>query len=123
MHMDRRNQIVILLLLISACLAPQHLSAAQIAVEAEDFTDFYDFAYTPIGPYPFGYIVTLRGLDTPGEWVEYTLPVTAYGSYSYSMICWGDYGVHYSFNLYFIPDSGGTTQVITVSFTGLGCFT
>jgi hypothetical protein len=112
-----------ILALFFVCLNIGAASAEQIVVEAEDYVDFYDFAFTIIGPLPVGIIVALQGLDMSGEWTEYTLPVAAYGSYSFSMICWGDYGVSYSFNLYFTPESGGDTQAITVSFVGKGCFT
>lgn len=125
MQLERQTFRPITLAIILACLVALPAYAAQIVVEAEDYIDFYNYAFTYIGPLPVGVgsIVTLQGLDYPGEWVDYTLPVSAYGSYSYSMICWGDYGVTYTFNLYFIPDSGGDTQVITVSFVGKGCFT
>jgi len=116
------NPIALALLII--CLAAAPARAAQIVVEAENFNNFYDYANDPIVSYTVGTtLVTLYGLDSFGEWVEYTLPVTAYGSYSFSMICWGDLGVTYTYNVYFIPESGGDTQAITASFTGTGCFT
>lgn len=123
MQFERQPFTPIALALLLVCFAAGPASAEQIVVEAEDYIDYYDYAVEPIVPFPIGLIVTLKGLDTPGEWTEYTLPVTAYGSYSFSMICWGDLGVTYTFNLYFMPDSGGETQSITTSFTGTGCFT
>lgn len=123
MQFERQPFTPITIALLLICFAAVPTQAAQIVVEAENYIDFYDYAFDPIAPLPVGIIVALQGPDYPGEWVEYTLPVSAYGSYSYSMICWGDYGVSYTFNLYFIPESGGATQAITVSFVGLGCFT
>jgi hypothetical protein len=113
-------RILIPLLFLTLVAAPT--SAEQIVVEAEDFIDFYDIGFNPIMQYTAGIYVTLMGPDYPGEWVEYTLPVTAYGSYSFSMLCWGDDGVKYLLNIYFMPDSGGEIQSITASFTGAGCF-
>jgi hypothetical protein len=115
------NPIALSLLLL--CLAVGPVSAAQIKVEAEDYIDSYDITYDPITTLTVGVVDVLQGPDYSGEWVEYTLPVSAYGSYSFSMICWGDLNVSYIFNIYFIPDSGGPQQMITASFTGKGCFT
>jgi hypothetical protein len=122
MHLQRQvfTLLVVALPILSIAAAP--VSAEQIVVEAEDFIDSYDIAFNPIEQYTAGIYVTVMGPDYPGEWVEYTLPVAAYGSYSFLMLCWGDDGVTYLFNVYFIPDSGGETQSITASFTGSGCF-
>lgn len=123
MHIVRGYSLPAGLTLIFACLVSMPLSAAQITVEAEHFTAFHDITFNPIEQYTVGMYVTLRGPDFPGEWVEYALPVSEFGSYSFSMICWGDLGITYTFNVYFVPDSGGETQSITTSFTGTGCFT
>jgi hypothetical protein len=66
--------------------------------------------------------VYLQGLDYPGEWTKYALPVTAFGSYTVTMICWGDNAIPYHLRLYLTPQSGGDTQVIDFQFLGKGCF-
>jgi hypothetical protein len=109
---------------LCVALAATNAVAAQIVVEAETFNNFYDYAADPISIYPVGTaLVTLHGLDSEGEWVEYTMSVAAFGSYSFSMICWGDLGVTYTYNVYFTPVPGGDPQAITASFMGTGCFT
>ncbi len=123
MQLYRPRFTPLILALLLVCSNTGTASADQIVVEAEDYVGFYDFAFDMIGAMPVGYITVLQGLDMSGEWTEYTLPVANYGSYSFSMICWGDLGVPYSFNLYFTPEAGGATQAITVSFVGKGCFT
>jgi hypothetical protein len=122
MQLCRQRFTPLVLALFFVCFNTGTASAEQIVVEAEDYVDFYDFAYDMIGTLPIGTVEVLQGLDMSGEWTEYTLPVSAYGSYSFSMICWGDQYVPFSFNIYFTPESGGDTQAITVSFTGEGCF-
>ena len=119
----RHSAAITLLAIAIACAVSVSVRAEQIVVEAEDYLSYYDFAYTLISPLNVGLTVVLQGLDMSGEWTEYTLPVTAYGSYSFSMVCFGDLNMPYVFNVYFIPKSGGTQQMITVSFTGKGCFT
>ncbi len=96
------------------------LSAEQIVVEAENYTDFYDFMGNAITLYS---PTILQGPDYPGEWVEFTLPVSVYGTYNFSMLCWGLNDITYIFDVYFIPDSGGDIQSITATFVGAGCFT
>lgn len=123
MQLYKTRIIPIVLALLMISLGSGAASADQLVVEAEDFVDFYDFAFDMITALPYGYDVVLKGLDMSGEWTEYILPVTNYGSYSFSMICWGDQYVPFSFNIYFTPESGGDVQAITVSFTGNGCFT
>ncbi len=123
MQLGKTRIIPIILAVLLVSLGSGAASADQLVVEAEDYVDYYDFAFDMIGALPIGYTVVLQGLDISGEWAEYTVPVVNYGSYSFSMICWGDQYVPFSFNLYFTPESGGDTQTMTVSFTGKGCFT
>ncbi len=123
MRYGRNTILRLAIALLCLGLAAAPIRAAQIVTQGEDYIDYYDLGGLLIGPYPVGVITVLQGLDISVEWVEYTLPVSAYGSYSFSMICWGDLYVPYTFNVYFIPESGGFQQQISVSFTGKGCFT
>ena len=51
----------------------------------------------------------------------YDMNVSAYGTYSFLMLCWGDYNVPYHLKLYLTPAAGGITQTIDIEFTGKGC--
>lgn len=107
-----------------AFLLPQCGTARgeNVRIEAEDFNAYHDISAYPIGTYTYLSYVTLQGLDYPGEWTEYTAPVTAYGRYAVTMLCWGDTGIAYRLRLYITPESGGGTQTIDFEFLGKGCF-
>lgn len=94
--------------------------AEQIVVQGESYTDFYDFMGNAITLYS---PTILQGPDFMEEWVEFSMPVSIYGTYDFSMLCWGLSGVSYSMIVYFIPDSGGDIQSTTTTFVGAGCFT
>ena len=122
MRSGRKTILLPAILFLCVALAAAPAFAAQIVVEGENYTDFYDIAFNPIQLYTSGSYITLMGPDYPGEWVEYTFTVSAYGSYAFSMICWGDYDVSYLFNVYITSNTSDQTQVITTDFEGSGCF-
>jgi hypothetical protein len=111
-------------LIVAALLLPGYrpAMAANISIEAENYFAFNEILSIPIGTYTSGTVVYLRGLDYPGEWTKYFLPVFDFGSYNVTMSCWGDLGVYYHLRLYIIPQSGGDTQTIDFEFVGNGCF-
>ena len=94
--------------------------AEQIVVQGESYTDSYDFMGNPITLYS---PTILQGPDFMEEWVEFAMSVSIYGTYDFSMLCWGLNGISYSMIVYFIPDSGGDIQSTTTTFVGAGCFT
>ncbi|MCK4350278.1 MAG: hypothetical protein KAX13_05430, partial [Candidatus Krumholzibacteria bacterium] len=86
------RSIIISLFIASLATAPVSVRSETIKVEAEAFVDFYESGlYYPIR----GVLLRLEGLDYPGEWTEYNMNVSAYGTYSFLMLCWGDFNVPY----------------------------
>ena len=110
--------IAISLLIASIVPVPAQVRSETIRVEAEDFVDFYESGLYDL---IHVYLLRLEGLDYPGEWTEYDMNVSAYGTYSFLMLCWGDYNVPYHLKLYLTPAAGGITQTIDIEFTGKGC--
>ncbi len=117
--MSKTKRLIIIPLFAAAiALAPMPASALTIKIEAEDFVDFYESGLiTEIREY----LSRLEGLDYPGEWTEYTMNVSAYGTYSFLLLCWGDFGVPYHLQLHLTPILGGDTQTIDINFVGKGC--
>lgn len=97
--------------------------AETVYVENENFVDFYDIQYSLIQAQPApachggGMLV---GLDANGEWVEYDLTVSSFGTWSVDMIARGDLNIGYSFQLTATGKQSGQSQTIDVLYTGAG---
>ena len=117
--MRKARLIIISLFIASIALAPASVRSETLKVEAEAFVDFYESGqYLLIREY----LLRLEGLDFPGEWTDYNMNVSAYGTYSFLILCWGDFNVPYHLRLHLTPILGGTTQTIDINFLGKGCF-
>jgi hypothetical protein len=97
-------------------LAPCSARAIDVYVQAEDFTS--SFNVMPENIRADG--GALLGLDFPGEWAEFQVPVSAFGTYLLSMRCWGNENAPYLFHLVTTPVAGEEPQTITLSFAGRG---
>ncbi len=114
----RKKQIFFLILLLSVVLPVSALSVG-IKIEAEDFTDYHDIAFGMIRVEEdmgcsSGYF--LAGLETPDEWTEYAIPVSAFGLYSAQIKIRGDVGESYLLRMIFTADVSGDTQTVDISF-------
>ena len=97
--------------------APSLVCAIQVVVQAEDYKSANDIDYVPIQPS----ISYLEGLDYPGEWTQYQLQTTGYGTYQVTLKCWGALNVQYSLQLVTMPVQGDNpSQTIDFSFIGRG---
>lgn len=110
----------ILLALVPAAAPAQ---TPGLGIENEDYTAFYDVGGTLMRKVILsgcsgGYI--LVGLDSPGEWVQYSVLPLAYGYYSFNLMARGDYGVEYDFKLIFTPTGPGNAQSVEFVFMGQG---
>lgn len=110
--------IIISLFIASIAPVPIQVRSETIRVEAEDFVGFYESGLYDL---IHVYLLRLEGLDYPGEWTEYDMKVSAYGTYSFLLLCWGDGGVPYHLQLHLTPALGGETQTIDINFIGEGC--
>jgi len=104
-------------------LAPASSRAQRLTIEAESFTSYSDTGGDQIQSLPLsgcsgGYF--LFGLDTPGEWTQYDVPVTVPGVFSFALKCRGALNREYSFRAVFTPVSGGSAQTVGFNFTGQG---
>ena len=114
---------IALLILAVALAAPAASPAQSVWFEAENYTDYYDFAFSPIqvlyvSGCSNGYI--LYGLDTIDEWVEYTFSVSSFGIYSFTMHCQADQNQPYTVQIRLTGGTSGQVQVFEVQFTGTG---
>ncbi len=118
--MSRTARLIIISLFIaSLATAPVSVRSETIKVEAEAYVDYYESGlYKLISKY----LLRLEGLDYPGEWTEYNINVSAYGTYSFLMLCWGDFNVPYHLKLHVTPALVGVTQTIDINFLGKGCY-
>jgi hypothetical protein len=102
---------------------PMSSRADTIAVETEDFVDYYNIGGNVIqsvpGPGCSGGNM-LIGLDVADEWTSYNLLCDESGFYSVTMRCRGDYLADYELKLIFTPVGPGETQTVTLRFTGRG---
>ncbi|MDD4857031.1 MAG: hypothetical protein PHD74_02885 [Candidatus Krumholzibacteria bacterium] len=97
-------------------LSPSLAHAASVYVQAESFTDSYNIDPEPI----ISDNSMLKGLDSAGEWTQYSLEVSAFGTYSYMVRCWGDLNVAYTFRITTAPVQGGEPQSVEFSYIGKG---
>ena len=97
-------------------LSPCPARAIDVYVQAERFTSSYNIMPENIRAYE----TALLGLDYPGEWAEFQVPVTGFGTYLLSMRCWGNLNSPYLFHLVTKPVQGEDPQTITLSFAGKG---
>ena len=102
--------------IILAC-APSFACALDLYVQAEAFASFNELGYDPIQSYQS----LLYGLDYVGEWTQYDVPATSFGTYSVTIRCWGNANVPYHLQLVTIPgDVDGIPQTIDFEFIGKG---
>jgi len=105
-------------------LLPAAVTPATLKIEAENFTSSHDIAIESIRLYPYTGCsggAMLVGLDYPGEWVEYTIFISAFGIYAPSIQCRGDIGQAYSLSMDITPSGeAGPIQTIKFSFNGNG---
>jgi hypothetical protein len=97
-------------------LAPCFAGATDVYVQAESFTSSYNIMPENIRASS----TVLVGLDYPGEWAEFQVSVSEFGTYLFTMRCWGNENAPYLFHLATRPVHGEDPQVINVSFTGRG---
>lgn len=96
---------------------PSFACAIDIFVQAEDYRFSHDIALDPIQSYQS----LLYGLDYAGEWTQYELQATGFGTYGVTMRCWGEANVPYRLQLVTIPaDVDGIPQTINFDFIGKG---
>ncbi|MFA4947795.1 MAG: hypothetical protein WC674_04700 [Candidatus Krumholzibacteriia bacterium] len=97
-------------------LAPSLARAIDVFVQAEDFTSSNNIMPENIRAYNSA----LLGLDYEGEWAEFQVPASGFGTYLLSMRCWGNLNSPYLFHLVTKPVQGEDPQTITLSFAGKG---
>jgi len=97
-------------------LSPCPARAIDVYVQAESFTSSFDSMPENIRAYNG----SLLGLDYAGEWAEFQVPASAFGTYLLSMRCWGNENAPYLFHLVTRPVAGEEPQTITLSFAGRG---
>ncbi len=113
--MDGMKKLIALaaaVIVLSPCLA----RAIDVYVQAESFTSSSNISYENIRAYE----TVLLGLDYPGEWAEFQVPASGFGTYLLSMRCWGNLGSPYLFHLVTKPVAGEEPQTIALSFAGKG---
>ena len=97
-------------------MSPRPARAIDTYVQAESFTSSYNIMPENIRAENG----SLLGLDYAGEWAEFQVPVSAFGTYLLSMRCWGNLNSPYLFHLVTMPVAGEDPQTITLSFAGRG---
>jgi hypothetical protein len=101
---------------VAVMLAPCLAGATDVYVQAESFTDFNNIMPENIRAYNG----SLLGLDYPGEWAEFQVSVSTFGTYLLSVRVWGEANTPYLFHLKTRPIRGEDPQTITISFAGRG---
>lgn len=98
-------------------------SARGIVIEGEDFVAYHDTGGVVISSIALSGCSgghALSGLDQAGEWVDYNVPVTGFGRYTFLIKCRGDFGVPYTLRVLFTPAEEGVEQTVDFSFVGMG---
>lgn len=98
--------------------APLRPESVRITVEAEQFARCHDVDFDPVRAVE----TRLHGLGAPGEWVEYDLQLSNFGSYVATLVCWGEIGVTYTMRLSYGEDDMWL-QTIAFTFAGNGDYT
>lgn len=102
---------------IILAFTPSFACALDLYVQAEAYAFANDIALDPIQSIQS----LLYGLDYAGEWTQYEMPATSFGTYSVTMRCWGNAGVPYRLQLITMPaDVDGIPQTIDFDFIGKG---
>lgn len=117
--MKIKNFLIIILMLAAAETA----GAQVVTIETEWFDDSHDIGNIPIGIQADAGCsggLLLIGLDLTGEWTSYPVSVDPTGVYVPRLVCRGNVGVEYHFQLTFVPDSLGGSQTVDFFFTGIG---
>ena len=117
----RAPHCIVLVFSMIAAAAPA--TAQVISIETEWYDDSYDTGGIPIGiQLDSGCSggMFLVGLDLAGEWTSYDVSVDPIGFYAPRIVCRGNVGVEYHFQLTFTPDSLGAPQTIDFFYTGIG---
>ena len=85
----------------------------RLAIEAEDYVSYYNIGGQMVQRLPVSGCVSgfvLYGLDVPGEWTQYEVPVAQAGTYEVGIVCQGGLAVDYGLRLVF-TDITGTESV------------
>ncbi|MEJ2720988.1 MAG: hypothetical protein P8181_07575, partial [bacterium] len=109
--------------LVAGFLLAVPCSARGIVIEGEDFVAYHDVGGVGIASILLSGCSgghALSGLDQVGEWVEYNVPVSEFGRYTFLMKCRGDFGVPYTLRMVFTPAEEGTEQTVDFAFVGMG---
>jgi hypothetical protein len=103
-------------LVVLVCAATS-TSAIDLSIEAEAFRYAHDIANDRIAANG----TLLFGLDSPGEWTQYELSTSSFGTFGVVMRCWGDINVPYHLQLLVLPSEGeGDPQMVDFNFIGKG---
>ena len=97
-------------------LVPSLAYGVTVTVQAEDFTNSHNIMPENIR----GEGGALIGLDYAGEWAEFRVSASPFGTYTVTMRCWGDENVPYRFLLATYPARGEDLETIEISYTGRG---
>jgi len=110
--MKKPLAVVVVAFIIAPCLA----HAADVFVQAESFVLSNNLAPLEIR----SYLGMIQGLDYPGEWAQYELLPSGFGTYRVTMRCWGTLNVPYNLYLNTLPVQGEASQRIKLYFVGAG---
>jgi hypothetical protein len=113
--------VFVCLTILAVLAAPA--DAIRHLIEAETFTASNDIEYeiirAALGDGCSGQMM-LMGLDFPGEWVEYDVTFSAFGTWSVGVRARGDLGVAYTLRFTFTGTQSGTSTSYDVYYTGRG---
>lgn len=109
----KRNLIII----ISVFFMISPAGAADVSIQAENFTGSHNIGGALISPLAS----YLTGLDYTGEWTEYSYYISSFGTRSAALACRGYDGIAYHLRLTLTPAEGGIAEVVDFQFTGSGC--
>jgi len=115
---------ILLFAVVAVCLLmPARLLATRVLIELEAFVASHDIAGEPIreveaASCSSGYL--LKGLDTTGEWVEYPLTLSEFGTWVVAMRARGDLGAVYQFRVEFTSALTGAVESVLMNYVGRG---
>ena len=102
-------------LAVLALLAPACAFAVTIHIDGVSYTGSHNVGGAGI----VAANGAVTGIDWPGDWVSYPLPVAAFGTYGAVVRCWGIDGISYSVRM-IVEDMNDNLQTIDINFVGKG---